>query len=89
MAYVSLENYPTHFKTVFYRLFVDDTFLFRSNDHVEKFKNYLHNKLRKTVRCHFYYKLTFSDIFTKIEGLVPDIFKCALIETLFHRSFSL
>ena len=63
MAYVSLENYPTHFKTVVYRLFVDDTFLFRSNDHVEKSKNHLHNKLRKTVRCRFYFKLTFSDIF--------------------------
>ena len=89
MAYVSLENYPTHFKTVVYKLFVDDIFLFRSNDYVEKSKNHLHNKLRKTVNCHFYCKLTFSDIFTKFEGLASDIFKCGLIETLFHRSFSL
>ena len=42
-----LENCPLHFKLTVYRQFVDDTFLlFRSMDHVEKFKNYL-NKQHK------------------------------------------
>ena len=42
-----LENCPLHFKLTVYRKFVDDTFLlFRSMDHVEKFKNYL-NKQHK------------------------------------------
>ena len=35
-----LENCPAHFKRIIYRRFVDDTFLlFRTKDHVEKFKN--------------------------------------------------
>ena len=34
------ENCPAHFKPIVYRRFVDDTFLlFRTKDHIEKFKN--------------------------------------------------
>ena len=45
-----LENCPSHFKPIVYRRFVDDTFLlFRSKDHVEKFKNYL-NKQHKNIK---------------------------------------
>ena len=45
-----LENCPSHSKTIVYRQFVDDTFLlFRSNDHVEKFRNYL-NKQHKNIK---------------------------------------
>ena len=44
-----LENCPSHFKPIGYRRFVDDTFLlFRSKDHVEKFRNYL-NKQHKNI----------------------------------------
>ena len=45
-----LENFPSHFKTTVYRRFVDDAFLlFRSKDHVEKFRNYL-NKQNKNIK---------------------------------------
>ena len=45
-----LENCPHHFKPIFYRRFVDDTFLlFRSKDLVEKFRNYL-NKQHKSIK---------------------------------------
>ena len=45
-----LENCPSHFKPIVYRHFVDDTFLlFRSEDHVEKFRNYL-NKQPKNIK---------------------------------------
>ena len=46
-----LENCPAHFKPIIYKSFVDDTFLlFRTKDHVEKFKNYL-NKQHKIIKC--------------------------------------
>ena len=42
-----LENYPSHFKPIVYRRFVDDTLLlFRTEDHVENFKNYLNKQYR-------------------------------------------
>ena len=42
-----VEICPSHFKPIIYRRFLDDTFsLFRSKDHVEKFRNYL-NKQHK------------------------------------------
>ena len=42
-----LENCPAYFKPIVYRRFVDYIFLlFRTKDHVEKFKNYL-NKQHK------------------------------------------
>ena len=42
-----LENCPDHFKPLVYRQLVDDTFLlFRTKDHVEKFKNYLKNNIK-------------------------------------------
>ena len=45
------KNCPSHFKPNVYRRFVDDTFLlFRSKDHVEKFRNYL-NKQHKNIKC--------------------------------------
>ena len=45
-----LENCPAHFKPIVYRRFVDDTFLlFRTKDHVEKFKNYI-NKQHKNIK---------------------------------------
>ena len=45
-----LENCPAHFKPIVYWRFVDDTFLlFRTKDHVEKFKNYL-NKQHKNIK---------------------------------------
>ena len=45
-----LENCPSHFKAIVYRRFVDDTFLlFRSKDHVEKFRNDI-NKQHKNIK---------------------------------------
>ena len=45
-----LENFPSHFKPIVYRRFVDDTLLlFRSKDHVEKLRNYL-NKQHKNIK---------------------------------------
>ena len=44
------QNCPSHFKAIIYRRFVNDTLLlFRSKDHVEKFRNYL-NKQHKNVK---------------------------------------
>ena len=43
------QNCPSEFKTVIYRRYVDDTFqLFRSKDHVEKFRNYLNRQHKNT-----------------------------------------
>ena len=45
-----LENCPSYFKPIVYRRFADDTLLlFRSKDHIEKFKNYL-NKQHKNIK---------------------------------------
>ena len=45
-----LENCPSYFKPTVYRRFVDDTFLlFRSKNHIKKFRNYL-NKQHKNIR---------------------------------------
>ena len=42
-----LNECPDEFKPVYYRRYVDDIFvLFRSPDHLEKFKNYLNSKYR-------------------------------------------
>ena len=47
-----LENCPTHFKSLVYRINVDDTFLlFCSTEQAEKFKTYL-NKQHKTLPLH-------------------------------------
>ena len=43
------QNCPSEFKTVIYRRYVDDTFqLFRSKDHIEKFRNYLNRQHKNT-----------------------------------------
>ena len=45
-----LQNFPSEFKPVIYRIYVDDTFLiFRSKHHIEKFRNYL-NRQRKKIK---------------------------------------
>ena len=45
-----LENCPTHFKPLVYRWFVDDTFLlFRSKDHIAKFRKCL-NEQHKNIK---------------------------------------
>ena len=42
-----LNERPDEFKPVYYRRYVDDIFvLFRSPDHLEKFRNYLNSKQR-------------------------------------------
>ena len=45
-----LQNCPSEFKPVIYRIYVDDTFLiFGSKHHIEKFRNYL-NRQRKKIK---------------------------------------
>ena len=45
-----LQNCPSEFKPVIYRIYVDDTFLIlRSKHHIEKFRNYL-NRQRKKIK---------------------------------------
>ena len=61
-----LENYPSHFKPIVYRRFVDDTFLlFLSKDHIEKFRNYLnkqHKNIKFTSEIEKNGSLSFSEI---------------------------
>ena len=61
-----LENCPAHFKPIVYRRFTNDTFLlFRTKDHVEKFKNYLnkqHKNIKFTLEIEENGSLSFLDI---------------------------
>ena len=61
-----LENCSAHFKPMVYRRFVDDTFLlFRTKDHVEKFKNYLnkqHKNIKLTLEIEQNGSLSFLDV---------------------------
>ena len=91
-----MENCPSHFKPIVYRRFVDDTFLlFRSKDHVEKFRNYLnkqHKNITFTSEIEENGSLSFLDIKVSRENntfVASDIYKRGLIETLLHRSFRL
>ena len=63
---IRLENYPSHFKPIVYRQFVDDTFLlFQSKDHVEKFRNYLnkqHENIKFTLEIEKNGSLSFLDV---------------------------
>ena len=60
------ENRPSHFKPIIYGQFADDTFLvFRSKDHVEKFRNYLnkqHKNIKFTSEIEEHGSLSFLDI---------------------------
>ena len=67
-----MENCPSCFKPIIYRQFVDDTFsLFRSKDHVEKFKTYL-NKQHKNIQfaseIEEYSSVSFLDIKMSLEN---------------------
>ena len=61
-----LENCASHFKPIVYRWFVDDTFLlFRSKNHIEKFRNYLdkqHKDIKFTSKIEENGSLSFLDI---------------------------
>ena len=61
-----LENCPAHFKPIVNRRFTNDTFLlFRTKDHVEKFKNYLkkqHKNIKFTTEIEENGLLSFLDI---------------------------
>ena len=60
------QNCPSHFKAIIYRRFVDDSLLlFRTKDHVEKFRNYLnkqHKKIKLTSEIEENGSLLFLDI---------------------------
>ena len=52
-----LNKSPEEFKPVYYRIYIDEMFvLFRSPDHLEKFKNHLDSKHRniRFIRCFNY-----------------------------------
>ena len=61
-----LDNCPLEFKPVVYRRFVDDTFLlFRSRDHIEKFRSYLncqHPNIKFTSEVEENNSISFLDI---------------------------
>ena len=61
-----LENCPPNFKPITYRRFVGDTFsLFRTKDHVEKFKNYFkkqHKNIKFTLEIEENESLSFLDV---------------------------
>ena len=61
-----LENCPVEFKPVVYRRFVDDTFLlFRSYEHIEKFRTYLncqHPNIKFTSEIEEHNCMSFLDI---------------------------
>ena len=60
-----LEKCPAHFKSSVYRRFVDTFLLFRTKDHVEKFKNYLnkqHKNIKFTLEIEENGSLSFLDI---------------------------
>ena len=69
-----LDNYcPSDFKSIFYRRYVDDTFiLFRDPSHVSKFLDYLnsqHSCIKFTVDIEDNYHLNFLDVdITKTEN---------------------
>ena len=60
------ENCPNHFKPIIYKWFVDDVFLlFRSKDHIEKFRNYVskqHKNIKFTSEIEENGSLSFLDI---------------------------
>ena len=57
-----LENCPVEFKSVVYRRFVDDTFLlFRSYEHIEKFRTYL-NRQHPNIKFEEHNCMSFLDI---------------------------
>ena len=57
-----LDNCPVEFKPVIYRRFVDDTFLlFRSKEHIEKFRLYL-NCQHPNIK------------FTSLKRIIPSLF---------------
>ena len=67
-----LENCPAHFKAIVYRWFVDDMFLlFRTKNHVDKFKNYL-NKQHRNIK--FTSEIEES-VFTVISGYNNHLWK--------------
>ena len=61
-----LEKFPVEFKPVVYRRFVDDTFLlFRSYEHIEKFRTYLncqHPNIKLTSEIEEHNCMSFLDI---------------------------
>ena len=67
-----LANCPSHFKPIFYRRYVDDTFaVFRDSEHCELFLNYLnmqHRSIQFTCEMETKETLPFLDVLVKREG---------------------
>ena len=67
-----LSNCPSNFKPVFYRRYVDDTFvLFTDNSHAAQFLNYInrqHDNINFTMETECNNSLSFLDVFIKKQG---------------------
>ena len=76
-----LSNCPSDFRPVFYRRYVDDTFLlFHSTDHVNKFLEYLnsqHPNIRFTCEHEVENQISFLDILISRsnEGLITSVYR--------------
>ena len=66
MKKICLQNCPSEFKPIIYRRYIDDTFLlFRSKNHIGKFRNYLylqHKKIKFTSETENENSISFLDI---------------------------
>ena len=76
-----LDGCPSEFKPVLYRRYVDDCFLlFRKNDHIPKFHDYLnsqHTNIKFTVEVEHDDSLPFLDVHVKKSGnaFVTDLYR--------------
>ena len=76
-----LEKCPAQFRPLFYRRYVDDTFLlFSSQSHVKKFLRYLnsrHDNINFTYECEIDDRLAFLDVLVSREGnqLVTSLYR--------------
>ena len=76
-----MEKCPAQFRPLFYRRYVDDTFLlFSSQSHVKKFLRYLnsrHDNINFTYECEIDDRLAFLDVLVSREGnqLVTSLYR--------------
>ena len=88
---ILLENCLANFKPTIHWWYINDHVKFK-NDLNKQHKNIKftsaiekneNNKFVTSISC----KPIFSDVFANCESFIPDMHKCGLTETLFHRSF--
>ena len=97
-----LKDFPKYFKPVYYKRYVDDTFvLFNKPEHAQFFLEYMnekHNHMKLSIETEINGSLSFLDlkIFRENDKFVTSVFRketlvgCTLISTvLFHLNTSL